>query len=208
MVVLTSFPPPTEGIRNIQPNTYAHVGRRNLGKGTIYIAESRLSWVSDGGDGFSLEYPAISIHAVSRDLSAYPQECVYLMLDTKLEDPDETNRDGHSDEDSDDEEKNFTEVRFIPDDKSVLDALFHSMSDCQALHPDPNDTNSDDDFIGGGDDVNEMNDGEYDEEDEDGDEAGIGDGNPVIFHRQNPEGGGGDGENMDTSQFEDAEPEH
>jgi nucleotide-sensitive chloride channel 1A len=208
MVVLTSFPPPTEGIRNIQPNTHAHVGRRNLGKGTIYIAESRLSWVSDGGDGFSLEYPSISIHAVSRDLSAYPQECVYLMLDTKLEESDDGQRDGNSDEDSDDEEKNFTEVRFIPEDKSVLDALFHSMSDCQALHPDPNDSDSGDDFIGAedhGDGDDEEN--AYDEDEENEDVTGMGDGNPVIFSRQNQDTGG-DSENMDTSQFEDAEPEH
>ena len=52
------------------------------------IFSSRLSWVnSESGQGFSLEYPHISMHAVSKDPAAFPQECLYLMLDTKLEDP-------------------------------------------------------------------------------------------------------------------------
>jgi hypothetical protein len=46
----------------------------------------RVSW-RDGttGEGFSLEYPHISLHAVSRDLSSFPQECLYLMLDADVE---------------------------------------------------------------------------------------------------------------------------
>lgn len=39
MVVLTSLPPPTEGIKIFQPNTQAHFGKKDLGKGTLYIAE-------------------------------------------------------------------------------------------------------------------------------------------------------------------------
>lgn len=33
------------------------------------------------GQGLSLPYPAISLHAVSRDLNAFPHECLYLMID-------------------------------------------------------------------------------------------------------------------------------
>ena len=47
-----------------------------------------MSWVSaDSGQGFSLEYPHISLHAVSKDPSAFPQECLYLMLDSRLDEP-------------------------------------------------------------------------------------------------------------------------
>lgn len=46
---------------------------------------SQLSWVNNGsGKGFSLEYPHIALHAISRDLQTYPQECLYMMLDSKL----------------------------------------------------------------------------------------------------------------------------
>jgi nucleotide-sensitive chloride channel 1A len=34
----------------------------------------------------------------------------------------------------------MTEMRFVPDDKGMLDAMFHAMSECQSLHPDPQDS--------------------------------------------------------------------
>ena len=51
----------------------------------VYFSSSRVSWRSATGQGFSLEYKAISLHAVSRDLSAFPHQCLYLMLDTDLQ---------------------------------------------------------------------------------------------------------------------------
>ena len=52
----------------------------------LLFLTSRVSWVSaSSGEGFSLEYPHISLHAVSKDLSSFPRECLYLMLDSKLE---------------------------------------------------------------------------------------------------------------------------
>ena len=41
--------------------------------------------MKDGGQGFSLEYPAVSLHAVSRDPTAFPQENLYLMVDANLD---------------------------------------------------------------------------------------------------------------------------
>lgn len=46
---------------------------------------SRLSWLENSGVGFSLDYPTISLHAVSRDLSAYPREHLYVMVNAKFE---------------------------------------------------------------------------------------------------------------------------
>jgi hypothetical protein len=52
----------------------------------IYVCYSRLSWVSSSsGQGFSLEYPHIALHAVSRDLQAYPSECLYILVDTEID---------------------------------------------------------------------------------------------------------------------------
>ena len=39
MVVLTTFPPPEEGIEYRQAATEAHVGSTNLGTGTLYVAQ-------------------------------------------------------------------------------------------------------------------------------------------------------------------------
>jgi nucleotide-sensitive chloride channel 1A len=43
----------------------------------------RLSWLADNGNGqgFSLEYPMISLHAISRDLTNFHSECLFLMID-------------------------------------------------------------------------------------------------------------------------------
>lgn len=45
---------------------------------------SRLSWLDGSGLGFSLEYPTISLHAVSRDPNAYPQEHLYVMVNARF----------------------------------------------------------------------------------------------------------------------------
>uniref|UniRef100_A0A8C6ZEW3 Methylosome subunit pICln n=1 Tax=Nothoprocta perdicaria TaxID=30464 RepID=A0A8C6ZEW3_NOTPE len=85
MSFLKRFPPPAEGLRHRQPDTEAVLAGRSLGAGTLYIAESRLSWLDNSGLGFSLDYPTISLHAISRDLSAYPWEHLYVMVNAKFE---------------------------------------------------------------------------------------------------------------------------
>lgn len=155
--------------------TEAVLSGEKLGRGTLYIAESRLSWLNGSGLGFSLEYPSISLHAISRDTAAYPEEHLYVMVNAKLVDNNneteaemknaESEDEG---EDSDDEEGPITEIRFIPEDKTDLGEMFSAMCDCQALHPDPEDEDdSDDDFEGE----------EYDVE---AHERGLGDG-PTFY---------------------------
>ena len=67
-----------------------------MGMGTLYISEARVSWVGIQGkvteqyparkveikcwQGFSLEYKHVALHAVSRDLTQFHQECLYLMI--------------------------------------------------------------------------------------------------------------------------------
>jgi len=145
MVVLTTFPPPVDGIRHQQSNTTVLMNERNLGKGILYIAESRVSWVnSSSGEGFSLEYPHICLHAVSRT----PVECLYMMLDTtispKLGDEEIDDADEEEDEDDENEdEQGSTVMKFLPDDTASLEAMYAAMSQCQALNPDPQDSDSD-----------------------------------------------------------------
>ena len=76
--------------------------RKSMGMGTLYISEARVSWVGIQGkvteqhqvltsldmiwQGFSLEYKHVALHAVSRDLTQFHQECLYLMIDVRLVD--------------------------------------------------------------------------------------------------------------------------
>ncbi|XP_065346409.1 methylosome subunit pICln isoform X2 [Cloeon dipterum] len=141
MVVMSSYREPSGEIRHQESNTRAFVNERELGSGTLYIAESILSWKSSTSeDGFSLEYPHISLHAVSKDFSNFPHECLYIMLDADVDNTEAG--------DDDEEEDNLTIVRFVPADKGILQQLFEALKDCQLLHPDPNDSISEDDFEG------------------------------------------------------------
>jgi len=193
MVVLSNFPPPTNGIRHEQPSTTVHINDREIGKGTLFITES------SSGQGFSLEYPHIALHAVSRDLQAYPSECLYILVDTEI-DPDTHPHGDCGDEDSEAGMQDTTEMRFVPDDKGMLDAMFHAMSECQSLHPDSQDSFSED---------------EESFEDADGEEGeyhlGGGDSSVLIHTDSNNDGtaNGNDVEGepmeMDAEQFEDAD---
>ncbi len=99
MVVVSSLGPPEEGIVLKEANVTTYLNEKSLGKGTLHISESRVTWVSDrpaaaaavgSAPGaqqhtFSLEYNHIALHAISRDLAVFPgKECLYLMIDTKL----------------------------------------------------------------------------------------------------------------------------
>ena len=50
----------------------------------VVVFGRRLSWFDGTGMGFSLEYPTIGLHAISRDLGTYPQEHLYVMVNAKL----------------------------------------------------------------------------------------------------------------------------
>lgn len=165
MVLLKHLPPPTEGVRLEQAETTAVLDGQRLGTGTLYVAETRLSWFDGSGLGFALEYPSIGLHAISRDVSAFPQEHLYVMVNGKLSEESEMEmRDDEEEDDEDDdsegeEERNITEIRFVPSDKSALESMFSAMCDCQALHPDPEDQDSDSDFEGDEYDVEEAEQG-------------------------------------------------
>ncbi|XP_026187367.1 methylosome subunit pICln isoform X3 [Mastacembelus armatus] len=159
MGLLRNLRPPTEGVRLQQAETTAVLGGQRLGCGTLYVTETRLFWFDGSGMGFSLEYPTIGLHAISRDVSAYPQEHLYVMVNGKLGDDSEADmaekpadedddNDDSSSSGDDDEEGVITEIRFVPSDKAALESMFSAMCECQALHPDPEDEDSDNDFEG------------------------------------------------------------
>merc|ERR1712020_723505 len=152
------------GVRLKVDDVATFINRKQLGMGALYISEARVSWVGIQGQGFSLEYPHIALHAVSRDLTQFHQECLYLMIDVRLVDETgtpmstPTSSDAGSDsENEEDSDGGMTEIRFVPDDKSQLDRMFAIMSECQALHPDEDDSGEEEAFV----------------EDEDGEEPGM-----------------------------------
>lgn len=45
----------------------------------------------------------------------------------------------------DEEQQELTEMWLVPDDADEVDKIYGAMTQCQTLHPDPNDSFSDDD---------------------------------------------------------------
>jgi len=149
MVVVTSLGPPEEGIHHKEEGTTTYINEKNIGKGTLYVSESRVSWVGDLGHKFSLEYPHISLHAVSRDTNSFPHsQHLYLMIDVRLVEPESTptptsTPETSEDESDDPDDPGMTEIRFVPDNAANLQDIFKAMSDCQMLHPDPEEEGED-----------------------------------------------------------------
>ncbi|KAJ2682264.1 hypothetical protein IWW39_006064 [Coemansia spiralis] len=123
------------------------------GLGTLYIDEQRVVFFStEASCGFSIDYPTIVIHAVSR--SADPVGAhLYCQLDGPF--PGYAKAGGDSDEE--DEEEQFAELRFIPEDEQLLDDMFKAMSDCAALNPDDGGSDS-------GSDLDDLCVGDYQDE--------------------------------------------
>ncbi len=120
-----------------------------------------------------------------------------------------------------DNDSRNNEIRFVPDEKNNLEIIFKAMSECQVLHPDPNDSVSDE----------EDDDLEDDDEEEDiyedAEESGNRDSTQLVGNVYdvaaaedsrglpsnemvaNNFANGDSDEPMEVmGQFEDAEPEH
>merc|ERR1712168_1311333 len=54
------------------------------GKASLHVTRTRLSWVMESGQTFSLDYPSINMHSISRDTTVFPHECLFLMVDGNL----------------------------------------------------------------------------------------------------------------------------
>jgi len=139
MVQLASYDVPVEGVRHTEGNVQATVQNTSLGNGTLYISESTVTWLTTAGEGLQLQYPLISLHAVSRDPTT--RHHLLLHYDSKLLDGGQ-----NSDSEEEDNEDVMTEVKFSPDVPDSLDAMFSALSDCQVLHPDSDCQLSDEDF--------------------------------------------------------------
>lgn len=253
-MTLTSISPPTEGVRHKQSETSAFVGENEFGLGTLYISESFLIWISNDGRGFSLPYPSISMHAISRDTRNFSHPCIYIILDSPDEkigshetnvnvrcfadkmaacslktdsttaaksdvgatgtsesgDHNGSTRDGSGDEGDDEngEQSTTVEVRFVPADVESLEPMYQALSDCQTLHPDENESFSEDEDEYG----NAPQFGGASEEFQFDDHGqlvlsrmrGVRTEDAAMEHDVQP-GHGQDDEEMEMEQFEDAE---
>ncbi|KAJ3472970.1 hypothetical protein NLI96_g13181 [Meripilus lineatus] len=103
--------------------------------GTLYVLESVLIFMSSTGRGFQVDYPSITLHAISRAESG---PSIYCQLDEGATNQDEA-------EQNDDEDSPMRELILIPQDSVALEPIFEALSHCASLHPDPADADDMDD---------------------------------------------------------------
>lgn len=51
--------------------------------GTLFLTTRRVIWVGEGGEGYAVDFVAVSLHAVSRDPEAYPYPCIYTQVSSR-----------------------------------------------------------------------------------------------------------------------------
>ncbi|KAF8683529.1 hypothetical protein HU200_044442 [Digitaria exilis] len=107
--------------------------------GILFITTRRVIWLSEAekGKGYAVDFLAISLHAVSRDLEAYPSPCLYTQIEAEVGTDEEA---GESNPEAIDdlELSRVSEMRIILGDPGQLDALFDVFCHCAELNPDPN----------------------------------------------------------------------
>ncbi|CCM07058.1 uncharacterized protein FIBRA_09380 [Fibroporia radiculosa] len=113
---------------------------QDAANGTLYVIESVLVFMSAAGRGFQVEYPSITLHAISRAESG---PSIYCQLDEILKTVDGADPDGECEDD-------MKELIIVPRNSQSLESIFESLSICASLHPDPasmSDDVEDDAFI-------------------------------------------------------------
>ncbi|KAH9962781.1 regulator of volume decrease after cellular swelling-domain-containing protein [Lactifluus volemus] len=100
--------------------------------GTLYIIESVLAFQSSTGRAFKIEYPSITLHAISRGDSG---PFIYCQLD----EPPVTDAPPPDGEDT----LEMRELSLTPQDSASLEPIFEALSTCASLHPDPQQSDDD-----------------------------------------------------------------
>ncbi|RCV45618.1 hypothetical protein SEVIR_9G472500v4 [Setaria viridis] len=107
--------------------------------GTLFVTTRRVIWLSEveKGKGYAVDFLDITLHAVSRDLEAYPSPCLYTQIEAEVGTDEEA---GESNPEANDELElsRVSEVRIILGDPAQLEALFDVFCHCAELNPDPN----------------------------------------------------------------------
>ncbi|KAL4259323.1 pICln family protein [Pleurotus pulmonarius] len=106
--------------------------------GTLYVIESVLVFMSPSGRGLQIEYPSITLHAISRSDTA---PSIYCQLDDAVPSSHPAPKD--QDQEDDDDVSEMREMNIIPSAAASLEPIFEALSLCASLHPDPRDSEDD-----------------------------------------------------------------
>jgi len=135
---------------------------KSEGMGSLYVSTRHLIWQSeDHSVGYRFDYPYMLLHAIQRDPQAFPQPCIYAQLDDEVAEEAFASAsmrqsaaaaaagadDAAEDDDEAEEAQPISDLRFVPENAGMLDALYHAMSECAKLNPDSDLSDGEGDFM-------------------------------------------------------------
>jgi len=177
MDLLASFVEENEVIQHCEPNIAFIVDEKLFGKGTLYVAESKLYWKNDNNQMVSVDYKSMCVFGTCNHPTVHEKPCMQIIVDFTYkpsnnmlhsnghdqngdnhEDPIDNDDDDNSvenDVDEDDEGEMKSKIKLVPDNSECLTEMYAAFTRVQPLH-NSGDMDSDE----------ENNDFYYDENDE------------------------------------------
>lgn len=177
MDLLASFVEEDEVIQHCEPNIAFIVDEKLFGKGTLYVAESKLYWKNDNNQMVSVDYKSMCIFGTCNHPTVHEKPCMQIIVDFTYKPSNsmlhpngrDQNGDNHDDPisnddddssvendvDEDDEGEMKSKIKLVPDNSESLTEMYAAFTRVQPLH-NTDDMDSDE----------ENNDFYYDENDE------------------------------------------
>jgi len=186
MDTLASFNEEDESIQLCEPNITFIVDEATFGKGTLYVAESKLYWKNEETNQIvSIDYKSMCVFGTCNHPVVHEKPCLQIIVDfaykptdsIQLENGQHLNGDNHSNEDdndsvesngvdeNEDEEEGEmkSKIKLVPDTPECLNEIYGAFTRVQPLH----NTNDPDSEEGEDDDIYYDENDEFEDYDED-----------------------------------------
>mmetsp|Transcript_18292 Transcript_18292/g.27408 ORF Transcript_18292/g.27408 Transcript_18292/m.27408 type:complete len:134 (+) Transcript_18292:42-443(+) len=89
--------------------------KKSLGSGTLFVTTKSITWLSSENKelGYSLDYPSLTMHAISKDSKHFKNACIYGQIGFEGDD-----------------------FYIVIAEESEITKVYDTICQCSALHPD------------------------------------------------------------------------
>ncbi|XP_008183695.1 methylosome subunit pICln isoform X2 [Acyrthosiphon pisum] len=157
MDTLASFNEEDESIQHCEPNVTFIVDEATFGKGTLYVAESKLYWKNDATNQIiSIDYKSMCVFGTCNHPVVHEKPCLQIIVDFSYkpsdsiqpengqnlngdnhinEDDNDSEDDNEVDENEDEEEGEMkSKIKLVPDTPEYLNEIYLAFTRVQLLH--------------------------------------------------------------------------
>lgn len=160
METVANFNEEDEIIQHSESNVTFIVDEATFGKGTLYVAESKLYWKNDANNQIvSVEYKSMCVFGTCNHPTVHEKPCMQIIVDFTYKPSDTTqiqngnshenycvNEDDNSVENEEEEEELKSKIKLVPDNPECLNEIYRAFTHVQPLHNSHGSDSEDDDF--------------------------------------------------------------